>query len=101
MYQPTDEELREIDEKGLSRDFEKVILSFHFINMYKDAVRLKIYKETGNFPKITRSKTGLFEPHQNVGSSKQNSLKKQAPLRLSFWKIAPNHNGLLVGSYLR
>ena len=58
MYQPTDEELREIDKEASGGKSEKIVMSFHFVRMYKDAARLKIYKQTSKFPKITRS-TGL------------------------------------------
>ena len=55
IYQPTDGELREIDRKASKGDHKTVALSFHFVRMYKDAARLKIYKKTGNFPMVTKS----------------------------------------------
>ncbi|MFQ6074464.1 MAG: DUF72 domain-containing protein, partial [Candidatus Bathyarchaeia archaeon] len=44
IYQPTDEELRKIDRKASKGDHKTVAVSFHFIRMYKDAARFKIYK---------------------------------------------------------
>jgi uncharacterized protein YecE (DUF72 family) len=58
IYQPTDEELREIDRRISEKEYKTVMVSFHFIRMYKDAARFKIFKETGNFPMVTRS-TGV------------------------------------------
>ncbi len=55
IYQPTDDELRKIDMKTSARKFKTVAISFHFVKMYKDAGRYKIYKETGKFPMITKS----------------------------------------------
>jgi len=58
IYQPTDEELRKIDKKASKGDQKTVAVSFHFVRMYKDAARFKIYKNTGKFPTVTKS-TGL------------------------------------------
>jgi uncharacterized protein YecE (DUF72 family) len=55
IYQPTDEELREIDKKASKRDHRKVAITFHFVRMYKDAARFITYKKTGKFPTVTRS----------------------------------------------
>jgi uncharacterized protein YecE (DUF72 family) len=55
IYQPTDGELAEIDQKAANTRSEKIVMSFHFVKMYKDAVRLKTYKQTGKFPSITNS----------------------------------------------
>jgi uncharacterized protein YecE (DUF72 family) len=54
IYQPTDEELAEIDRKALAAKAQTIMLSFHFVRMYKDDARLKIYKETGSFPQVTK-----------------------------------------------
>lgn len=56
-YQPTDEELIKIDNEAESGNFRKIVMSFHFIRMYTDAARLKIYKQTGKFPRIAPSTT--------------------------------------------
>jgi len=55
VYQPTDLELKTIDDRASSPAYRKAAVSFHFIRMYKDAVRLKTYKQTGRFPMVTRS----------------------------------------------
>ncbi len=58
VYQPADEELKKIDTKTSKGDPKIVAVSFHFVRMYKDAARYKIYKQTGKFPMVTKS-TGL------------------------------------------
>ncbi|NIR87079.1 DUF72 domain-containing protein, partial [Candidatus Bathyarchaeota archaeon] len=58
VYQPTDQELRKIDRKASKGDHKTIAVSFHFVRMYKDAARFKIYKQTGNFPMVTKF-TGL------------------------------------------
>ena len=58
VYQPTDDELAEIDKKATTAKAEKITMSFHFVRMYKDAARMKIYQQTGKFPQVTDS-TGL------------------------------------------
>lgn len=86
IYEPTDEELEEIDHKALASKSQKVIMSFHFVRMYKDAARLNIYKQTGKFPKITRS-TGLDSLEEVLKedavfpTSKQNLIERQG------WKL--------------
>jgi uncharacterized protein YecE (DUF72 family) len=46
IYQPADEELKSVDEKVGGARSEKVMLSFHGLRVYKDAARLKTFKET-------------------------------------------------------
>lgn len=58
IYQPTDQELKEIDVRAKAGKFKKVMLSFHSQRMYKDAGRFKVYKESGKFPSVTNT-TGL------------------------------------------
>ncbi len=55
IYQPTDEELKKIDKKASTGDHKKVVMTFHFVRMYKDATRFKTYRKTGKFPTVTRS----------------------------------------------
>jgi len=86
VYQPTDEELRAIDKKASSGKFEKVILSFHFVRMYKDAARLKIYKQTGKFPKITKS-TGLSSLEEVLKEDTRFPTTKEELVRSQGWKL--------------
>lgn len=86
IYQPTDEELAQIDRKASSGNFEKIILSFHFVRMYKDAARLKIYKETGRFPQITKY-TGLASLEEVLREDGKFPTTKQALIQDQGWKL--------------
>jgi uncharacterized protein YecE (DUF72 family) len=56
IYQFTDEELMEIDEKIISKESDTAVISFHNVKMYKDAARYKIYKQTKEFFPVTKAK---------------------------------------------
>jgi uncharacterized protein YecE (DUF72 family) len=86
IYQPTDNEIKEIDRKASSGNFKKAVLSFHFARMYKDAARLKIYKQTGKFPRITRS-TGLSSLEEILKEDARFPTTKQELMRSQGWKL--------------
>ena len=86
IYQPTDEELRKIDEKASKGDQKTVAVSFHFVRMYKDAARFKIYKNTGKFPTVTKSTsldslTEVLQEDAKFPSSKEELVSHQG------WKL--------------
>lgn len=86
VYQPTDGELVEIDNKASNSKSEKVAMSFHFVRMYKDAARLKIYKQTGKFPKVTRS-TGVSSLEEVLREDAKFPATKQDLVRSQGWKL--------------
>jgi uncharacterized protein YecE (DUF72 family) len=86
VYQPTDEELAEIDKRASGGKSEKIVMSFHFVRMYKDAARLKTYKQTGKFPMVTRSK-GLESLEEVLGEDARFPSTKQELIRSQGWKI--------------
>jgi len=53
IYEFDDEELKEIAKKASAPKFEKSILAFHGVRMYRDAGRVKSFIDKGHFPKIT------------------------------------------------
>jgi len=53
IYEFDDRELKEIAQKASAPKFEKTILAFHGVRMYRDAGRVKSFIEKGYFPKIT------------------------------------------------
>ncbi len=55
VYEFDDRELKEIAKKASAPKFEKSILAFHGVRMYRDAGRVKSFIEKGYFPKITSS----------------------------------------------
>jgi uncharacterized protein YecE (DUF72 family) len=86
VYQPTDEELAEIDRKASNSRAERVVMSFHFVRMYKDAARLKIYKETAKFPQITGS-TGMASLAETLSEDATFPAAKQELLDGQGWKL--------------
>ncbi len=86
IYQFTDEELKDIDEKIVKGEAKKAYLSFHGVKMYKDAARYGTYKEKGEFPPVTES-FGLASLEEVLmedsvfPSSRRELLKKQG------WKL--------------
>jgi hypothetical protein len=86
IYQPTDEELEEVDTKASNSKSDKVVMSFHFVRMYKDAARLKVYKETGKFPMITGS-TGLSSLEEVLSEDASFPATKQDLVHKQGWKL--------------
>ena len=86
VYQPTDGELAEIDNKASSGKSEKIAMSFHFVRMYKDAARLKIYKQTGKFPMVTRS-TGVTSLEEVLSEDARFPTAKQELVQSQGWKL--------------
>jgi uncharacterized protein YecE (DUF72 family) len=58
IYQYDDEELENILLETQSSGSKSAFLNFHGVRMYTDAARMKIFKETENFPQLTKS-TGV------------------------------------------
>ncbi len=86
IYQPTDGELVEIDQKATNTKSEKIVMSFHFVKMYKDAVRLKSYKQTGKFPSITNS-SGIDSLEEVLGEDAKFPATKQQLIQNQGWKL--------------
>ena len=86
IYEPTDEELARIHKEVSEGDYRRAFMSFHFIKMYKDATRLKVYKETGSFPKVTRS-TGLGSLQEVLREDAKFPSSKKELIRRQGWKL--------------
>jgi uncharacterized protein YecE (DUF72 family) len=86
IYQPTDEELAEIDHRILSSKAAKASVSIHFMRMYKDAARLKVYKRTGKFPLITKS-SGLTSLEEVLSEDAKFPSTKQELIENQGWKL--------------
>jgi uncharacterized protein YecE (DUF72 family) len=86
IYQFTDEELVEIDQKILKSEAKTVAISFHGVRMIKDAFRLSEYKITGVFPQITphigvESVRDVLSEDSEFPSSRKLLIKRQG------WKV--------------
>jgi uncharacterized protein YecE (DUF72 family) len=86
VYQPTDGELSKIDRKTSREEHKTVAVSFHFVRMYKDAARFKIYKETGKFPMVTKS-TGLGSLTEVLREDAKFPSSKKELIRHQGWKL--------------
>lgn len=86
IYQPTDQELKTIDDRARAGTHKKAMVSFHFVRMYKDAVRLKTYNETGRFPMVTRS-TGLKSLLEVMKEDAQFPSHKEDLIQHQGWKL--------------
>jgi len=86
VYQPSDAELAEIDSKASGSKAQKIVMSFHFVKMYKDAARLKVYKQTGNFPKVTRS-TGVTSLEEVLSEDAAFPTTKEELMIKQGWKL--------------
>jgi len=86
VYQPTDAELSEISARASSGKSQKVAMSFHFVKMYKDAARMKTYKQTGRFPKVTCS-TGIFSLEEILVEDAEFPATKQELIQNQGWKL--------------
>ena len=86
IYQPTDDELRKMDKKASKGDHKTVAVSFHFVRMYKDAARFKIYKESGKFPMVTKS-SGLGSLAEVLREDAKFPSNKRELIRHQGWKL--------------
>jgi uncharacterized protein YecE (DUF72 family) len=86
IFQPTDEELRIIDRKITKNEYKTVAVSFHFIKMYKDAARFKIYKQSGRFPRVTGS-TGPSSLTEVLREDAVFPTSKRELIRHQGWKL--------------
>jgi uncharacterized protein YecE (DUF72 family) len=86
IFQPTDEELRIIDRNASKNEHKTVVVSFHFVKMYKDAARFKIYKQSGKFPKVTKS-TGPSSLTEILQEDAVFPTSKRELIRHQGWKL--------------
>jgi uncharacterized protein YecE (DUF72 family) len=86
VYQPSDADLMEIDRRVAGSKSEKIAMSFHFVKMYKDAARLKVYKQTGKFPMVTHS-TGIASLEEVLSEETAFPATKEDLIAKEGWKL--------------
>ena len=86
IYQFTDEELQEVHSRTKKGRYNKVILSFHGIKMYKDAARYQTYLKTGHFPPVTRH-LGLNSLKSVLEEDTRFPISKEKLLLHQGWKV--------------
>lgn len=86
LYQFDDEELRELERKALKSIAEKAYFAFHGAKMYKDAARLLVYRQTGNFPKVTKAE-GLNSLKEVLSQDTKFPCTKKELIKQQGWKV--------------
>lgn len=86
IYQFSDEELTEIDQKISRKKAKVAVITYHGIRMNTDALRFKRYKETGRFPPVTAytgidSVKAVLEEDAKFPSTKAELIQNQG------WKV--------------
>jgi len=86
LYQFTDQELKEVDQKAKELRARKIMLAFHGIRMYKDAARLKVFLKSGSFPRVTK-KLGLESLQEVLMEDTKFPITKKGLLEEQGWKV--------------
>ena len=85
-HQFSDEQLAEINRKVESIKAKKIYLSYHGIKMYQDAARMKIYRESGQFPPVSRNR-GLDSAIEVLREDIRLPTTKKSLIQDQGWKI--------------
>ena len=86
VYEFDDNELGNIANKVSSPKFEKSILAFHGVRMYRDAARLKIYLDSGTFPSLT-GQVGLGSLTDVLKEDTMFPITKARLVKVQGWKL--------------
>jgi len=86
IYEFDDGELKEIARKASAPRFEKSILAFHGVRMYRDAGRVKSFIDKGYFPKIT-SGVGPDSIQEILSEDARFPTTKSRLLKDQGWKV--------------
>lgn len=86
IYEFDDGELKEIARKASGPKFEKSILAFHGVRMYRDAGRVKSFIEKGYFPRIT-SGVGLDSVREVLSEDARFPSTKTRLMKDQGWKV--------------
>lgn len=86
IYEFDDGELQNISLKASAPKFEKSILAFHGVRMYRDGARLKAFLRTGDFPMVT-GHTGLDSLRSVLAEDTKFPTSKAELVSLQGWKL--------------
>jgi len=86
VYQPSDEELEDIDERTSRGSMKSLIFTFHGVRMYKDATRFETFKKTGKFPKVTRGE-GISSLDEILREDARYPSSKEILIQHQGWKL--------------
>jgi uncharacterized protein YecE (DUF72 family) len=86
IYQPTDEELEDADDRTSRGGFDFAVFAFHGVKMYKDAARFAAFKRTGIFPKVTKG-DGLASLDEILKEDAKFPSSKEELIHNQGWKL--------------
>ncbi len=86
IYQFSDDELKQIDNKILLSKAKTVSLAYHGVRMYTDALRFAHYKKTGTFPSVTGF-TGVASARTVLAEDTQFPVEKGELVEKQGWKV--------------
>ena len=86
VYEFDDNELEDIAAKASGLKFEKSILAFHGVRMYRDAARLKTFLDSGRFPSLT-GQVGLESLSEVLMEDAGFPTSKSQLVREQGWKL--------------
>src|SRR2546428_11407787 len=86
VYEFDDNELKDIAAKASGPKFEKSILAFHGVRMYRDAARLKTFLNSGKFPSLT-GQVGLESLSEVLMEDAGFPTSKSQLVREQGWKL--------------
>jgi len=86
VYQFTDEELVEIDNRAAESKPKIAAMSYHGLRMNSDAIRFSQYKSTGTFPPVT-SFTGADSARQVMSEDARFPSSKAKLVEHQGWKV--------------
>lgn len=86
LYQFTDDELREIDERALGTGAKTIVMAYHGLRMNTDAARFKEYKQKGTFLPVT-SYTGVESAKAVLAEDAIFPTSKSELIEKQGWKV--------------
>ena len=86
VYEFDDNELKSLAGRARSPKFEKSILAFHGVRMYRDAARLKVYLDSGKFPSLT-GQVGLDSLNEVLKEDTTFPVTKGRLVKAQGWKL--------------
>jgi uncharacterized protein YecE (DUF72 family) len=86
LYEFTDDEFREIDERAIGTRAKTVVMAYHGLRMNTDAARFKEYKRTGTFLPVT-SFTGVDSAKAVLAEDALFPMSKEALVEKQGWKV--------------
>src|SRR5713101_1970993 len=86
IYEFDDNELQDIAAKASGPKFDKSILAFHGVRMYRDAARLKTFLNSGKFPSLS-GQVGLESLSEVLGEDARFPISKSRLVDEQGWKL--------------